>query len=201
MSEITRAMPTVFLHEGLFVEDLRDPGGATNYGISLRFLKSAGDLDKDGWLDGDIDQDGDVDIADIKKMSQHAATKLYELHFWGRYGYGRIENQDVATKVFDLAINMGSTGAHRCIQRAVRAAIVGISLDDDGVLGPRSLKAINVSHPFKLLPALKSEAAGYYRSIRLKDANEKNFIKGWLNRAYSDPVIFPPRPAVLQWER
>lgn len=193
MASLKLALPTIFLHEGRYVNHPSDPGGATNWGISLRFLKTTGDLDKDGWLDGDIDRDGDVDIDDIKKMSEDDAAHLYDLYFWSRYNYAEIEDQLVATKVFDLSINMGSVGSHKCVQRATRAALTNMVLAEDGVLGKQSLKTINLANPTKLLSALKSEAAGYYRSIRLKDGNEKDFIKGWLNRAYSDAIMAMPR--------
>ncbi len=186
MSELKLAMPTIFLHEGRYVNNKSDPGGATNFGISLRFLKSIGDIDNDGWLDGDIDQDGDVDVEDIKKMSEKEATKLYALYFWDKYQYGSIQDQLIATKVFDLSINMGSVGAHKCTQRALRAAL-GSTLLEDGILGANTIKAVNLANSVKLLPALKSEAAGYYRSIKYKGS--KNFLKGWLNRAYSDAIL------------
>ncbi|MBX9704870.1 MAG: hypothetical protein K5Q00_01335, partial [Gammaproteobacteria bacterium] len=34
------AASVVLLHEGKYTDHPADPGGATNYGISLRFLKS-----------------------------------------------------------------------------------------------------------------------------------------------------------------
>lgn len=183
MSSIGEALPTIFLHEGLYSNDKNDPGGATNYGISLRFLKQTGDLDRDGWPDGDIDHDGDIDVDDIKKMTLQKASQLYDLYWWSKYGYGKLTDQAIATKVFDLSINMGSVGAHKCLQRAIRAA-TGRLIADDGVFGQITLNLANQANPVRLLPALKSEAAGYYRCL-----NKPIYIKGWLNRAYSDVVL------------
>ncbi len=185
MAILKLALPTIFLHEGRYVNHPNDPGGATNFGISLRFLKSTGDLDKDGWPDGDINHDGRIDTDDIKQMSEVNAVNLYGMYFWARFDYGRIDDQDIATKIFDLCINMGNVGAHKCMQRALRSAS-GIILVEDGILGSQSFKAINTANPLKLYPALKSEAAGYYRSIKYKGSED--FLRGWLNRAYSDAV-------------
>lgn len=185
MAELKLALPTIFFHEGRYVNNPKDPGGATNFGVSLRFLLKTGDLDKDGWLDGDIDHDGDIDIDDIKQMKMPDAAKLYDLYFWSKYGYANIYDQDIATKVLDLAVNMGPRGSHRCVQRAVRSSIGNI-LVEDGDLGSKTFSAINLSNPMELLPALKSEAAGYYRSIKYNGAQD--FLRGWLNRAYSDAV-------------
>ncbi len=187
MAQLSLALPTIFLHEGVgYVYHSSDPGGPTSYGVSLRFLKSTGDLDKNGWLDGDIDNDGDIDIDDIRKMKEQDAARLYDLYFWSKYGYAMIKDQSIATKVFDLSINMGSVGAHKCIQRAVRSASC-LPLADDGILGPKTFISINSSVSYPLLAALKSEAAGYYRSIKYNGS--KDFLKGWLNRAYSDSVL------------
>jgi len=76
----------------------------THDDVSLRWLKSIGNLDDEGFLNGDIDRDDDVDIDDIKNMS----LKLYRLYWWDKYHYGRIYNQTIATKLFDFAINMAA---------------------------------------------------------------------------------------------
>ena len=54
MSHFEKAVEKVLEHEGGYVDHKADPGGATNYGISLRFVKqSTGiDLDVDGGMPG-----------------------------------------------------------------------------------------------------------------------------------------------------
>ncbi len=73
--------------------------------------------------------------------------------------------------------------AHRLIQRALRSA--GRDVIEDGLLGPKTIAAINAVDVSDLLAALKSEAAGYYRSIAASNPKQRKFLKGWLNRAYS----------------
>jgi len=179
MTKFETALQTVFKHEGAFVDHPQDPGGATHYGVSLRWLKSLGDSNADGILDGDFTEDGNVDVADIKAMTKEQAQTLYQTQWWDKYGYEKIEDVTLATKVFDFAINMGAKQAHKCLQRALRAA-AGAIVNDDGILGPLTLTAINQINPDLLLVALRSEAAGFYRSL-----NKHEFIKGWLNRAYA----------------
>lgn len=186
MAELAIALKTVFLHEGRYVDNQNDPGGSTNFGISLKFLLQTGDLDKDGWLDGDVNHDGSLTVEDIRAIKECDAARLYDLYFWTKQGYGAINEQVIATKVFDLAVNMGSVGANKCLQRSVRSANSSILLLDDGVLGFKTLESVNKASSIKLLSALKSEAAGYYRSIKYKGSQD--FLKGWLNRAYSDAV-------------
>jgi lysozyme family protein len=178
VTHFSEAINVVLQHEGGFSDDPADSGGTTNHGISLRYLRTVGDLDCDGYRDGDLDRDGDVDSDDIRRMSVRDAVALYKSQWWDRYGYEQIHAQDVATKVFDLAVNMGARQAHIVVQRALRA--VGKVVKEDGILGPVTIEAINNYQPRGLLPAIRSEAAGFYRGL-----NRPQFIAGWLNRAYS----------------
>lgn len=187
------ALPTILEHEGGFVDNVHDPGGATNFGISLRYLQARGDLDGDGFLDGDIDRDGDVDADDIVAMDEHTAGVFYKTGFWYPGKYGFIESQNVATKAFDLGVNMGVRQGAKCVQRAIRAVGIG-PVVDDGALGPISLEAINAADGPVILAAIRSEAAGFYRALILRNAaliergfdvsDFSVFRRGWLRRAY-----------------
>lgn len=178
MSAFLAALETVLRHEGGFVDAPTDPGGATNFGISLRWLRGLGDSNGDGWLEGDLDHDGDVDADDIRKLTRDEAVALYRTQWWERYGYAQIADKAIATKVFDLAVNMGAGQAHKLLQRALRAT--GKIVQEDGVLGPETRAAVDAYAYRGLLPALRSEAAGFYRGL-----NKPEFLYGWLNRAYA----------------
>lgn len=173
MASFYTAILTVLKHEGIYSDHPDDPGGATKYGISLRYLTQSNQ--------GDFDFDGDIDIEDVKRMSVQDAKKIYRNDWWDKHNYGRVHSQVVATKIFDLAVNMGSKQAHKIVQRAIWSTVgVANFIKDDGVFGPVTMKSINDVQGEILLPAIRSEAAGFYRFL-----NRPNFIKGWLNRAYS----------------
>lgn len=184
MSTFELAIPTIFKHEGLFCDNENDNGGATNYGISLRWLKSIGDIDADGILDGDINHDSHVDINDVKAMSKADATKLYREYWWDKYQYSNIKVQQVATKIFDLAVNMGAEQAHKMAQRAVWSQYDYKSIEDDGILGNTSILYINNANKDCLLCSLRSEAANFYRLLISKNPALDKYRNGWMNRAY-----------------
>lgn len=186
MADFDKAIPTVLMHEGLLSDDPDDTGGTTKFGISLQFLRQTGQLSQSDFSVLDINQDGLLNAEDIKAVTKAEAIKVYKKYWWDKYGYIAISDQNIATKIFDLAVNMGPCGAHICAQRAVRAAI-GLALIEDGKLGYASFTAINMCKPDLLMCALKSEAAGYYRSIKSESASK--YIKGWLRRAYDSVIM------------
>lgn len=176
------AVDRVLEHEGGFVDHPKDPGGATNWGVSLRFLRGLQDADGDGWLDGDLDHDGDVDADDIRQMTADQAREIYWRQWWHRYDYGRFD-LPVAVKLFDLAVNMGHGQAAKLLQRSVRAT-EGIVLADDGVIGPHTVQAVVGCPAAALRIAMRSEAAGFYRGLVAAKRDRGVFLAGWLNRAY-----------------
>lgn len=179
MSVFELAIPVVLLHEGVMSQDKDDRGGSTHYGISLRFLKTLRELDEQGFMVGDFNEDGVINAQDIQELTRGDAIALYRQYWWAPHRYERINDQALATKTFDLTVNMGSVASHRCLQRAVRA-VNGHCLVEDGLFGPKTLMAVNNVAAERLLAAYRSEAAGYYRSL-----HQSCFEKGWLNRAYA----------------
>src|SRR5690606_17489430 len=125
------------------------------------------DLDGDGFLDGDLDHDGDVDADDIRQMTDDQARDFYRIHWWEKHRYGVINHQQLATKVVDLAVNMGARQAHKVVQRALRAT--GKYVDDDGILGPRTFSALNTAPVGEARAAIREGAAGFYRALILRN--------------------------------
>lgn len=179
MSTFELAIDTVIKHEGGFVNNPNDPGGATKYGISLRWLKSIGDLV------GDFDHDGNVDINDIRQMTLEQAKDIYRKEWWDKYKYSLIREQTIATKVFDMTVNMGTKQAHKLVQRALWSTNGYKIIKDDGVLGELTLALVNTRMPSVFLPVIRSECAGFYRSLAASKANFEVFLEGWLERAYA----------------
>ena len=170
MAMFELAIPIVLRHEGGFNNVVGDPGGATNFGVSLRWLKSQG-------LAGDLNHDGDVDIADVKMMTQQDAEGFYRRCWWDKYNYGAILAQAVATKVFDMAVNLGAPRAHKIVQ-----SVLGVVAD--GVLGPKTLNELNSQPSLKVILNLQNTQAQFYRDLVAANPARQKFLQGWLNSAY-----------------
>ena len=178
MSDFDKAIPIILEHEGGFVNNRHDPGGATNWGISLRRLLKQHDLSI-----YDYDGDGDVDAEDMRLMPEEDAVAFYRVEFWDRYDYDLLAPQEVATKVFDTCVNTGPRQAHKILQRALRSA--GHRVEVDGLLGPQTRAAVIAVSNQQLVLSLRSEQAGFYRVLIVNRPAFIEFISGWNNRAYS----------------
>lgn len=171
------AIDRVLAHEGGFVDHPDDPGGATKYGVSLRWLQRADDSFP---VDGDIDDDGDVDVDDIRSLKPKTAAKLYHRQWWKRHGYQQLP-YPVGEKAFDMAINMGSRQAHTLLQRA--CGDCGHPTTVDGLMGPNTRSAARQCDPQTLTDALADRQLSFYRSLAEQNDRYTSFIDGWTRRA------------------
>lgn len=169
MSDFEHAWPVILRHEGGYSNNPNDPGGATKYGISLRWLKGMGLL-------GDVNHDLRVDIADIQALTPETAATFYRVQWWDRYGYGRFPNQIIATKLIDTAINLGAPKAHRIAQESCGCVA-------DGILGSNTVQAVNVAVEPIFINRYRDLQAAYYKSLVQNNPKLAEFLTGWLWRA------------------
>ena len=155
-----KAFEYIIQNEGGYVFDKNDPGGETKFGITKKSYPAL----------------------NIRDLTFEDAKKIYYRDFWQRGKFEEIDDEKVATQVFDLSVNLGIRSAVTVLQRALRS--VGETVQEDGLMGPETLLATLNSDPRCLLAAIKSEAAGYYRQIVAKNPSQQKFLKGWLYRAY-----------------
>ncbi len=129
------AFDRLMANEGGYVNNPRDPGGETNFGICKR---SYPDLD-------------------IKKLTRDLARKIYLRDFWQR---GRMDAlpPELAFQVFDIAVNSGIETALRMLQRAAGVA-------DDGHIGPVTVAAIRSKSVTDLLMLLIAERLDFWRKL------------------------------------
>lgn len=106
------AFAAVVDHEGGYVNDSRDPGGETKYGISKRQYPRL----------------------DIKNLTLEQARVIYKRDYWAVMRCDELPDV-VAFHVFDAAVNNGVGQAVRFLQRAAGVA-------DDGWLGQVTMDAV-----------------------------------------------------------
>lgn len=174
MAEFEIAFRATIWREGGYSNDPVDPGGETYCGISRRAWPKW-----EGWaLIDAIKRKNPANLEQALSESRAVTTAVasfYRSTFWK---YGDVTDQEVANKVFDMAVNMGLEQAHRYLQRIVEVV-------PDGKFGPRTLAATNAVEPERLLHELRVRSAIHYVDIMLKDPSQVKFKSGWLRRAVS----------------
>lgn len=180
MARFEDAIGFVLENEGGFQRNPKDKGNywqgqllGTNRGISAPVAREWGYTGR------------------MEDLDDETARQIYQEKFWRFDG---IANQAVATKVFDLAVNMGHGIA--VVQRAVNT-LVDPPTAVDNAYGPDTEASINAADPAALLDALKAEAEAHYRAIVDADPSQAGFLPGWLTRAMRSPSLVAGGSAAL----
>ncbi|MBU1040136.1 MAG: hypothetical protein KKF77_03430 [Proteobacteria bacterium] len=165
--------------EGGFVDDPSDPGGATNFGVSLRWLRDIGI---------DVDGDGDVDADDVRALSPVQALGLFRQRFWDALSLDDVPG-DPAVCIFDAAVNCGARRSVLLAQQVCNA-YTGNLIAEDGVFGPGTRARIqSICYGMQAEDAfatrlLASRERFYHNLVEVKPELGK-FLGGWKNRVNS----------------
>ena len=155
------ALREVLRHEGGVADHPRDPGGLTNLGVTIGTAKANG---------MDVDGDGDVDRQDVLKLTPAHVEPLYKRKYWDAVEGDRLP-AGVDLMTFDAAVNSGPVRARRWLQEAA-------GVKQDGVIGPKTLAALNAQPPAETIENLRKIRDAFYRSLSHFDV----FGRGWLRR-------------------
>jgi lysozyme family protein len=161
--------------EGGLTDNPADPGGITNHGVSLRFLRQIRPA---------------ATAADIRALTRAAAAALFKTHFWDALGCARLP-LPLACALYDGAVNMGPARACRQLQQAMNET--GESqldeyapIAEDGVMGPatRALASALKDVRLDFYAARRALALrnGFYGALAAKRPEMKVFLTGWRNR-------------------
>ncbi len=140
--------------EGGYVNDPRDPGGETKFGISKRSYPKV----------------------NIKSLTRDDAIAIYKRDFWDATGCNDLPPK-VAVVMFDTAINQGPAIAARLLQNAL-----GNSVATDGIIGPKTIGAANKAHEAGNEDDLVIQFIGWRLRRYAFTANASNYMRGWANR-------------------
>jgi lysozyme family protein len=160
MANFNKCIEVILRHEGGFQKNPNDSGNyahgkliGTKYGISARAFP---DLD-------------------IENLTPETAKKIYRIYYWNKMNLNEIDDDNKALQLFDHGVNAG-------VHRAVRMAQLVVIETPDGILGPKTARAINDCIRFTEL--YKQQRIQYYQRLANNPKNKK-FLKSWLKRVES----------------
>jgi lysozyme family protein len=189
MSIFLTAHKEVMANEGGYANNPADRGGETYKGIARNFWLRWG-----GWkyVDGVTAQlvkmpnygtsayfawvkHLNSKLAEISALQQLVLV-FYEATFWKRLG--EINDQTIATWIYDKDVNTGSMGS-KWLQEALGVTV-------DGAIGPKTIAAANQADSATLLEGMKDHAAAYYLALAQKP-HQKDFWHSWISRVGLSP--------------
>jgi lysozyme family protein len=167
------AYEKVLQHEGGYVNDPNDPGGETYKGVSRTNWNTW-----KGWQNIDLARRRPDFPANLEKdLDLQGAVKQFYLDmFWSKINGDGLNDQSVATSIFDFAVNTGVTTSVILAQMVVGA-------DQDGVVGEQTLKAINDTDPEHFLASFTLAKIVRYINIVKKRPTSQKYFYGWIRRA------------------
>jgi lysozyme family protein len=104
------------------------------------------------------------------------AEKLFERDYWAPLKLGSVISQDVANKIYDIAVNQGVGTAAKMIQE-----VAGVRVD--GQIGPVTLLALNQTDPEIAFKKLCDAAAARHRHLaEMNPGVYGQWLRAWLER-------------------
>ena len=140
--------------QGGYVNDPKDPGGETNYGISKRAYPDV----------------------DIKNLTEDEAKDIYKRDYWDKYKCEDLE-EDLRHIYFDMCVNMGAGRATKIVQETANAK--GADLKVDGFIGPKTISALKGVE----LERVRAYRVKYYATLVERKPNLGKFYYGWFKRS------------------
>lgn len=157
-----RALQFVLGWEGGYVSHPRDPGGATNLGITHRTLSEYRSAFPAWGLPGDV-----------RNLTKSQAAKIYRAGYWEPIRGDELP-RGVGLLVFDAAVNQGPARAARWLQEAAGVKV-------DGIIGQVTLAAARGATPATLIREFATlRSLGYVAT-----GNWSTFGKGWMRRLFA----------------
>ena len=180
MRDVQSLAEEIVAREGGFVNDPDDPGGATNFGVTIGTMRRLG-LDLTG--------DGQVSEADVRALSREQAVAIFLEHYYRRPGIAALP-EVLQPSVFDMYVNAGGN-AVRILQRLLGE--MGHDLTVDGVLGPQTIRAAQAAFgaaPDHLAGAYGIARRSYYYALADRRPASRKYARrrdggkgGWILRA------------------
>ncbi len=151
-----KALDHVLENEGGYVDHPRDPGGATNMGITQAALSR--------WRKRTVSK------SDVKTLSRREAGSIYRANFWNAVRGDELPS-GVDYCVFDAAVHSGP-------QRAIRWLQTELGVRVDGLIGPLTLAGAGTADPATLIREFCRRRLRFMQGLR----TWATFGRGWSRR-------------------
>ena len=171
-------------HEGGYVNDPKDSGGETNWGITKATARQYG-------YNGAM-----------ASLSKNEAIRIYDALFWEPMQLDEIARHSpaLAYVLFDLGVNAGVGRASRYLQRCLNVlnnqAQHYADLVVDGDIGAATMRAFKAYYERRgakglriIAGMVKAMQMNHYITLAERREKDEKFVYGWAQRGLSEPSI------------
>lgn len=163
IDKFDKSFKMILKQEGGFVDHPKDPGGATNKGITLATLSSYRGIpaSKDS----------------LKMLSDEEAKEIYKTQYWDSIGGSSINDPVISNMIFDQYVNKGSR-----VKKHVEQLL---DLPVDGSIGTDVINKINSMNPSEQRAFKESfiqKELDDYTELVQRKPELKVFYNGWVKR-------------------
>lgn len=113
----------------------------------------------------------EASAANFYRMPDAIWYKIFKKGYWDQIGGDKIKSQAIANTLADFAWGAGPGTAAKVVQR-----VLGVTVD--GVIGPKTIAAINTKKEKELFDKLVEAKKTFYLTLPNQQAN----YTGWANR-------------------
>ena len=181
MKSVETIAEEIVAREGGYVNDPDDPGGATNFGVTIGTLRRLG---------RDLTGDGLVGIADVKALTREQAVAIFITNYF-RAPKIDLLPETIRPSVFDMYVNSGAN-AVKVLQRLLTR--LGHPCKADGGIGPQTVQAAMraeaAEKPMSLADLYGIARRDYYYSLADARPASRKYARrqsggkgGWITRA------------------
>lgn len=157
--------------EGGYSNRKNDRGGETNMGITIGAFRGSAQrlLGKEPTSEN------------LKSLSSEEAKKIYYTDYWRPLKPERFNDDRIVKALYDFSVNSSHKNAIKTLQQTLNG--LGANVQEDGVLGPSTMDAIN-NYPDKekLLDLYLSKRREFVEELADSVKTQKSNLNGWNNR-------------------
>lgn len=155
-SSYDESLRRVLAHEGGYTNDAADPGGPTNWGITIwdarKFWKA------------------DATAADVRAMPLSVAKDIYKSKYWDAMHCDDLP-AGIDYSVFDYGVNSGIGRAPKVLQNCLHVT-------PDGIIGPNTIAAAKASDPKAVINCINDQRLNFLQHLGTWPV----FGRGWGRR-------------------
>ena len=170
-----KCIKDVLATEGGYVNDPRDSGGETNFGITVAVARAFGYA------------------APMRDMTREQAKQIYKARFWDALRLDDVAalSESIAVELFDTSVNQGTQRSGEYLQRALNVLNNGgqlyADITVDGRIGAMTVACLREylgrrgpRGELVLFRALNALQGAFYIDLAERRAKDEAFVFGWL---------------------